>query len=75
MRGLRETIVRARALCEVALDFSDEDISEPTGEDLMQQLSRVRTELEILTQSFERGYLRYQGQRPGIRKGRSGVWV
>jgi tRNA modification GTPase len=47
--GLRETIVRARALCEVILDFPDEDVPESTSEELSRQLSHVRVELESLT--------------------------
>ena len=66
VRELRETILRARALCEVALDFSDEEVPGPTEEELKLQLSRVRGELEALTQSFERGRLRYQGARVAL---------
>jgi len=66
VRELRETILRARALCEVALDFSDEEVPGPTEEELKLQLSGVRGELEALTQSFERGRLRYQGARVAL---------
>lgn len=64
--GLRESILRARALCEVVLDFPDEDVPESTSEELSQQLPRVRVELESLTRSFERGRLRYQGARVAL---------
>jgi tRNA modification GTPase len=63
---LRETILQARAWCEVTLDFADEDVPDLSIEELARQLSRVRAELEALTQSFERGYLRYQGARVAL---------
>jgi tRNA modification GTPase len=63
---LRETILQARAWCEVTLDFADEDVPDLSIEELAQQLSRVRAELEALTQSFDRGYLRYQGARVAL---------
>jgi len=63
---LRETILQARALCEVALDFPDEDVPEPSNAELHQQLTRVRLELERLTEGFERGRLRYQGARVAL---------
>jgi len=63
---LRETLVRARALCEVSLDFPDEDLPELTNGEIVQQLASVRRELEKLIQSFERGRLQYDGARVAI---------
>jgi tRNA modification GTPase len=60
---LREAVLKARAHCEVVLDFPDEDLPELTGKEIAQQLASVRVEMESLLQSFERGRLRYQGAR------------
>ncbi|HEX5577048.1 MAG TPA: tRNA uridine-5-carboxymethylaminomethyl(34) synthesis GTPase MnmE, partial [Gemmatimonadaceae bacterium] len=64
--GLRDTIVKARAYCEVALDFADEDVPELTATELATELAAVRKELEALVATFERGRLRYQGSRVAI---------
>lgn len=63
---LRNVIVKARARCEVALDFSDEDVPELTSRELTTDLAAVRIELEALVASFERGRLRYGGSRVAI---------
>ena len=63
---LRYAIVKARARCEVVLDFSDEDVPELTRSELGMELATVRAELEGLVGSFERGRLRYQGSRVAI---------
>ncbi len=63
---LRSAILKARARCEVELDFSDEDVPELTGRELAGELATVRSELETLAGSFERGQLRYQGARVAI---------
>ena len=39
---LREAVLKARAHCEVALDFPDEDLPELTGKELAEQLASVR---------------------------------
>jgi len=65
--GLREAILRARALCEAALDFPEEDVPELADEKpLAAQLARVRGELERLTDSFDRGRLHYHGARVAL---------
>lgn len=63
---LRDAIVKARARCEVVLDFSDEDVPELTRSELAMELATVRSELEALVGSFDRGRLRYQGSRVAI---------
>jgi tRNA modification GTPase len=62
----RETILRARAQCEVALDFSEEDVPDLTGDEIEGALARVRAELEMLVQGFDRGRLRYDGARVAL---------
>jgi tRNA modification GTPase len=63
---LRDAIIKARARCEVVLDFADEDVPELTRSELAAELAVVRTELETLVGSFDRGRLRYQGSRVAI---------
>lgn len=60
---LRDAVVAARALCEAAIDFPDEDIPELEPGTLDAELRRIRTELDRLVASFERGRLRYEGAR------------
>jgi tRNA modification GTPase len=66
VNALREALVRTRALCEVSLDFADEDIPESTVDEIAVELGRVRRELAMLVQSFERGRLRYHGARVAL---------
>jgi tRNA modification GTPase len=67
VNDLREAVLKARALCEVSLDFSEEDVPEiEDGRLMAAELARVRTELERLTESFERGRLRYHGARVAL---------
>jgi tRNA modification GTPase len=64
VEALREAVLRARAICEVSLDFSEEDVPEvENGGIVAGELARVRSELERLTESFDRGRLRYHGAR------------
>jgi tRNA modification GTPase len=63
---LRESLVHARALCEVSLDFPDEDIPDSTVAEISGELASVRGALEGLVQSFERGRLRYHGARVAL---------
>ncbi len=62
--GLRAAILAARALCEAAIDFSEEDdIAELAPERLEREVAVVRRALEALAQSFERARVRYEGAR------------
>ena len=63
IEALRETLVRARALCEVVLDFADEDVPELSYAEIAQEIETVRRELDKLVESFERGRLQYEGAR------------
>jgi tRNA modification GTPase len=63
---LRDAIIKARARCEVVLDFADEDVPEITRTELAIELAAVRAELETLVGSFNRGRVRYQGSRVAI---------
>jgi tRNA modification GTPase len=63
---LRSSIVRARALCEVVLDFPEEDIPDSQMEDVGFELARVRVELEKLAATFQRGHLRYGGAQVAL---------
>lgn len=60
---LRETVVAARARCESAIDFPDEDIPAVQPAVLGAELARVRSAIDALVASFERGRLRYEGAR------------
>lgn len=61
--GLRVAILTARALCEAAIDFPEEDVPELTEERLGHELAAVRGALEALAASFERARVRYEGAR------------
>jgi tRNA modification GTPase len=63
---LREAILKARALCEAALDFSDEDIPDLTTTDLGREIAAVRKGLEALIGGFERARVRYEGARIAV---------
>jgi len=60
---LRGTILNARALCEAAIDFPDEDIPELSDGRLAAELARVRAGVEALIAGFERTRRRYEGAR------------
>ncbi len=61
--GLRDVIVRARALCEAAIDFPDEELPEVDDGRLARELTRLRGELEALATSFARARVRFEGAR------------
>lgn len=63
---LRNAIVKARARCEVGLDFAEEDVPDLSDRELASELAAVRFELEKLTESFARAQLRYQGARVAL---------
>ncbi|MCC6763316.1 MAG: tRNA uridine-5-carboxymethylaminomethyl(34) synthesis GTPase MnmE [Deltaproteobacteria bacterium] len=63
---LRGALVGACALCEAALDFSEEDLPEVEGTDVGDALKRVRRELEGMAATFERGRLKYDGARVAL---------
>ncbi len=60
---LRAAVVAARALCEAAIDFPDEDLPELSDARLGRELAGVRTEIEALAATFERTRVRYHGTR------------
>ena len=60
---LRAAIIEARALCEAAIDFPDEELPELADGRLAAELGRVRSELTNLIATFERARVRYQGAR------------
>lgn len=63
---LRESILRARSLCEVVLDFPDEDIPDTLHGDVAKALGQTRRELDVLAASFDRGRVRYGGARVAL---------
>lgn len=60
---LRHAIIDARACCEAAIDFPDEDLPEISDGRLRDELARVRAELTRLVATFERARVRYEGAR------------
>lgn len=64
--ALRAEILRARALCEVVLDFPDEDLPDSHTTEVKVALLRVRQELETLATTFGRGRLKYVGARVAL---------
>ncbi|HEY2387283.1 MAG TPA: tRNA uridine-5-carboxymethylaminomethyl(34) synthesis GTPase MnmE [Candidatus Binatia bacterium] len=60
---LRDAVVGARALCEAAIDFPEDDVPEVEDGRLAHELGRVRGELEVLGATFERARVRFEGAR------------
>ncbi len=60
---LRAALLEARALCEAAIDFPDEDVPELGDARLGRELARVREEIAALAGTFERTRVRYDGAR------------
>ncbi len=60
---LRTSIVAARALCEAAIDFADEDLPELDNARLAHELGRIRAEVDALAATFARTRVRYEGAR------------
>ena len=56
-------VVAARALCEAAIDFADEDLPELENTRLAQEIARVRDAVAALTATFARTRVRYEGAR------------
>ena len=63
MGALRDALLQARALCEAAIDFPEEDVPEMGDGRMAGKLARVRAEIEALLAGFERARVRYEGAR------------
>jgi tRNA modification GTPase len=63
IRALRGALLQARALCEAAIDFPEEDVPEMGDGRMAGELVRVRVEIERLLAGFERARIRYEGAR------------
>jgi tRNA modification GTPase len=61
--ALRARVLEARALCEAAIDFPEDDLPELSAGRMGAELARVRAELETLICGFERTRVRYEGAR------------
>jgi tRNA modification GTPase len=61
--ALRGALLQARALCEAAIDFPEEDVPEMGDGRMAGELARVREEIERLLAGFERARIRYEGAR------------
>jgi len=61
--ALRGALLQARALCEAAIDFPEEDVPELGDGRMAGELARVREEIERLLAGFERARVRYEGAR------------
>jgi len=60
---LSQALLQARALCEAAIDFSDDDIREPTCAEIAEMVGQVRAEIAKLIAGFRRAQVRYEGAR------------
>ncbi len=63
---LRSALVAARASCEAAIDFPDEDIPELTDGRIAAEVRRVQGEIERLMASFDRARVRFEGARVAV---------
>jgi tRNA modification GTPase len=63
---LRRAILEARALCEAAIDFPEEDVPELAAGAVRGELARVRAKLGVLIAGFERARVRYEGARAAL---------
>jgi tRNA modification GTPase len=64
--ALRDALLGARALCEAAIDFPEEDVPELSGGELGREVARVRQEIDAMVAGFERARLRYEGARVAL---------
>ena len=62
-REMLNTIIHARASCEAAIDFPEEDVPELTVDQVGRELADVRGEIERLLGGFARARTRYEGAR------------
>ncbi len=63
IQALREALIEILSLLEVELDFSEEDISFLSTEEVLQKIRAVQDELKALRDSFERGRFLREGVR------------
>jgi tRNA modification GTPase len=60
---LRDAVLGARALCEAAIDFSEDGGPDLGDGELRHAVARVRVEVDALVAGFDRTRLRYEGAR------------
>ncbi|MGH7984686.1 MAG: tRNA uridine-5-carboxymethylaminomethyl(34) synthesis GTPase MnmE [Candidatus Binataceae bacterium] len=63
---MREQVIAIRAHLEAAIDFSDEDLKLPSGNEIADQIGRLLEDLAPLHDSFVRGRLNREGARAAI---------
>jgi tRNA modification GTPase len=66
VNGLRDQIILIRSHLEAEIDFSDEDLSLPSREEIAGDLSRLLDDVTLLHDSFARGRLAREGARVAI---------
>lgn len=66
IRGLREAVIELLAHVEAYIDFPDEDIDPDTGEALLAKLDAMRTDIETLLATADRGKVLREGVRTVI---------
>ncbi len=66
VESLRGVLLQARAVCEVSLDFPDEEVPEVDDGSIAERVKAVREDLEALAATFDRGQLRYGGTRVAL---------
>src|SRR5579863_3505453 len=66
VNGLRSQIVAIRAHLEAQIDFSDEDISLPSRDQIAAAIARLIGDLTLLHDSFARGRIMREGLRAAI---------
>lgn len=59
--GLREQLIRSRALIELELDFSEEDVEFQSRDELTAQIETLRGEVNRLIDSYQHGRLVSEG--------------
>ncbi|MGH8014556.1 MAG: tRNA uridine-5-carboxymethylaminomethyl(34) synthesis GTPase MnmE [Candidatus Binataceae bacterium] len=63
---MRDQVIAIRAHLEAAIDFAEEDIKLPSGNEIAAQIERLIEDVTLLHDSFLRGHLKREGARAAI---------
>ena len=61
LQPIKQKLVELIALLEAGIDFAEDDVSVPPGEQILRQIGEVRAPLEDLARSFAYGKLVHEG--------------